>query len=282
MTTQVQPQDKTVLTNGLNIHYLDWGNAGKPVIILLHGLRGVSHSWDSFSEHMCGDYHVLALDQRGRGDSDWAPDGNYTSTEEYVKDLAGFCDALKLDSFILVGHSMGGRNGTLFTAMYPEKVSKFVIVDIPPLPIKEGRDRIRNEILGVPEEFDTFEDVFNHLRKENPLPPEDVLRRRLKYQTKQLPNGKIGWKYDKAIREQWRAGNTGPIEDLWGSWNKITCPVLIVRGGETDTLLPDEARKMKDAIPNGQVVDVPRAHHMVMEENPDGFNEAVRRFIKSS
>jgi len=98
MTIRVQPQDKTVTANGLKLHYLDWGTAGKTTIVLLHGLRGHPHSWDSFSEVMCKDYHVLALDQRGRGDSDWAKDGNYT-TEAYVTDLAGFCEVLKLDSF---------------------------------------------------------------------------------------------------------------------------------------------------------------------------------------
>ncbi len=282
MTTRVQPRDKKVLTNGLNIHYLDWGKESSPVIVLLHGLRGHAHTWDSFAEAVSVDYRVLALDQRGRGDSDWAPDGKYSSTEAYVQDLAGLCDALKLPPFILIGHSMGGRNGMLFTARYPERVKKFAVVDIPPLPIPEGADRIRQEILRVPEEFDTFEDVFKHLRKENSLPPEDVLRRRLKYQTKVLPNGKIGWKYDKAIRDQWRAGITGPTEDLWWAWKKITCPVLIVRGMVTDTLLPDMAKRMKDSVPNGTILDVPRAHHMVMEENPQGFYTGVKKWIEST
>lgn len=108
MTTQVQPQDKTVFANGLNLHYLDWGTVGKPAMVLLHGLRGHAHSWDDFSGAVCQQYHVLALDQRGRGLSDWAKDGDY-STGAYVADLAAFCDALGLDSPVLVGHSMGGK-----------------------------------------------------------------------------------------------------------------------------------------------------------------------------
>ena len=77
------------------------------------------------------DYHVLALDQRGRGETDWAKDGDYT-TPAFVADLAGFCDALKLDSFILVGHSMGGRNSMLFASQYPEKLKQLVLVDVGP------------------------------------------------------------------------------------------------------------------------------------------------------
>ena len=79
MTAQVQYVDKTVGVNGLTIHYLEWGDPSSSALIALHGLRGHGHSWDSFSEPMSGAYHILALDQRGRGDSDWAPDGQYTS-----------------------------------------------------------------------------------------------------------------------------------------------------------------------------------------------------------
>ena len=101
MTTQIQPLDKTVSANGINLHYLDWGNGSAPPVLLVHGLRGHAHSWDDVSAALCQDYHVLALDQRGRGDSDWAPDGDYSGAA-YVADLVGFCGSLKLDSFILV------------------------------------------------------------------------------------------------------------------------------------------------------------------------------------
>ena len=72
MTTQVQPIDKTVSVNGLKLNYLDWGNEGAPDMVLVHGLRGHRHSWDDFSSLVCKDFHVMALDQRGRGESDWA------------------------------------------------------------------------------------------------------------------------------------------------------------------------------------------------------------------
>jgi esterase len=131
MTVRVTYVDKTVVVNGLTLHYLAWGDPSSPTLIALHGLRGHGHSWDSFSEPMSGAYHILALDQRGRGDSDWAPDGQYTS-EAYVKDLEGFCEALQLRNFILMGHSMGGRNSMVFTARHPSMVNRLIIVDIGP------------------------------------------------------------------------------------------------------------------------------------------------------
>ena len=277
MTTQVQPADKTLLANGLNIHYLDWGNPDKPTIVLLHGLRGHAHSWDSFSAAVCGDYHVIAVDQRGRGDADWAKDGDY-SPGAYVDDMSAFYDGLGLSPIILIGHSMGARAGMGFTARHPEKVAKLVIVDAPPGNMPDG-DRIRGEIRGTPEEFASFEDAFAHVRKSNPLPPEDVLRRRVRYQTRQLPNGKVGWKYDLVIREIFRrpAGPAGP--GFWDAWRTISCPTLIVRGTETDALTPEAAQEMVESVPNASLREVPKAAHMVMEENPDGFLEAVSSWL---
>jgi len=278
MATSVQPKDKTVNVNGINLHYLDWGNEGKPRVLLLHGLRGHCHSWDDVSAEFCRDYHVLALDQRGRGESDWAPGGDYSS-QSFVADLEGFCQALGLDSFILVGHSMGGRNGMAFAGRNAEKLQKFVIVDIGPDLDPKGSGRITQELIDVPEEFDSFEDVVTYQNKQNRFCSEPVLRRRLTYATKELPNGKVGWRYDLQIREQ-RRNNTGsPQPDLWVELPKIKCPVLIIRGSETDTLGLETAKKMLTALPNGQLVHVDRAAHMVFEDNPDGFIQELRKFL---
>jgi pimeloyl-ACP methyl ester carboxylesterase len=150
------------MANGLKLHYLDWGAPDHPPLVLLHGLRGHAHSWDDFSAAVCEDYHVLALDQRGRGDSEWAKDGVYT-TAAYVADLADFSAALHLDSFILIGHSMGGRNGMAFSARYPDKVRKLVVVDISPGGSSPGSSRIRHEISTMPEEFPSFEAVVDYI-----------------------------------------------------------------------------------------------------------------------
>ena len=277
MTTRVQPQDKTVTANGLTLHYLDWGTVGRTVMVLLHGLRGHAHSWDDFSSAMCQDYHVLALDQRGRGDSDWAKDGDYT-TAAYVADLDGFCEALKLDSFILVGHSMGGRNSMAFAARYPEKVRKLILADVGPALDPRGVKRISQEIINVPEEFDSFEAVVEYMGKQNKFASEGVLRRRLQYATKELTNGKVGWRYDLLIREQRRQGTTPPLDDMWPVVRNITCPTIIARGMDSDVLSPEIAARALEAIPNSQLVEIPRAGHMVFEDNPDGFLAAVRRF----
>lgn len=278
MTTQVQPKDKRATANGHTLHYLDWGREGQPVMLLAHGLRGHAHSWDDVAAAFCGDYHVLALDQRGRGDSDWAKDGDYT-TAAYVADLAGFCEALSLDQFILVGHSMGGRNAMAFAGRHPEKVSRLVIVDVGPTLDSRGSQRIADEIKSVPEEFDAFADALEYMNRQNRFASPEVLRRRVQYATKELPNGKVGWKYDALIREQRRNGTVPPADDLWPALPNITCPSLIVRGAETDLLSSETAERMLATLPNPALVEIARAGHMVFEDNPGDFIAVVRDFL---
>jgi pimeloyl-ACP methyl ester carboxylesterase len=277
MALQVQPHDKTVMANGLKLHYLDWGSPEHPPMVLLHGLRGHAHSWDDFAAAMCEEYHVLALDQRGRGESEWAKDGVYT-TAAYVADLLDFSAALHLDAFTLIGHSMGGRNSITFSAHYPEKVRKLVVVDIGPATNPQGGARIRQEILAVPEEFASFEDVVAYMSQQNRYTAPEVLRRRLQYATKPLPNGKIGWRYDLAIREQWRQGPSAP-EDLWPAWRNLACPTLVVRGADSDILSAAGVEQMLAAQPQARAVEIPRAGHMVFEDNPDAFLAAVGAFL---
>jgi pimeloyl-ACP methyl ester carboxylesterase len=278
MATSVQPKDKTVNVNGINLHYLDWGNEGKPKVLLLHGLRGHSHSWDDVSAEFSPDFHILALDQRGRGESDWAPGGDYSS-ESFVADLEGFCEAVGFDSFILIGHSMGGRNSMAFAGNNADKIEKLVIIDIGPDVDPKGAARMTQEIKDVPEEFDSFEDVFAYQSKQNRFCSEPVLRRRLNYATRELPNGKFGWRYDLEIREQRRNNSGAKQPDLWLNLPGIKCPVLIVRGAETDTLGLETAEKMVEVLPNGKLVHVDRAAHMVFEENPEGFIAVLHDFL---
>ena len=220
----------------------------------------------------------MALDQRGRGETDWAKDGDY-STEAYVADLEGFCQTVGLNSFILVGHSMGGRNSMSFASQHPEMLQKLIIVDVGPTMDSRGGDRIKQEIINVPEAFDTFDAVVEYMTKQNRFASDMVMRRRLRYATKQLDNGKFGWRYDLAIREQRRQGISAPSADLWPEITKITCPTLIIRGKETDLLAPDTAQRMLDTMPDAKMAEVPRAGHMVFEDNPTDFIAAIKAFL---
>ena len=278
MTTTVQPTDVMITANGMNFHYLDWGNEGASVMLLLHGLRGHGHSWDDVAARFCGDYHILALDQRGRGETDWAPRGDY-STDAFVADIEEFCYTLGIEKFTLIGHSMGGRNSMAFGGRNPDMLEKLVIVDIGPEINPVGSARITRELVEVPEEFDSFEDAFQYVMAQSSFISEPVMRRRLTYQTRELPNGKIGWRYDPEIREQRRNGTGAPPPDLWEPLSSITCPTLIIRGSETDTISLEVAERMVETLAEGKLVHVENAAHMVFEDNPEGFNAALADFL---
>ncbi len=280
MTTQVRPASKNVTANGINIHYLDWGTEGKPPMVLLHGLRGHARVWEDVAESLCGDFHVYSVDQRGRGDTDHAPGGDY-STEAFVADVAGFVDAIGLDKFVLFGHSMGGRNSMAFAGKYPERLEALCIVDIGPKIEPSGGNRITEELRSLPPQFDTFEAALAHVQTGNRFASEPVMRRRLTGQTQTLPDGNLGWKFDPAIREQRINGTAAPAVDLWPALEKITCPTLVVRGTETDLLTRETAQQMIDTLAQGSLVEIERAGHMVFEDNPADFIAAVKGWLNS-
>jgi len=283
MTTKVQPQDRTVTVNNgqnneMNLHYLDWGNHGAPDILLVHGLRGHAHSWDDVSQALCQDFHVLALDQRGRGLTDWATDGDY-GIDAFVSDLVGFCRAVGLEKFILMGHSMGARNSMAFADGHAHMLEKLVLSEFGPQINPKGGQRIAKEWIDAAEEFDTLDDAIGDMARLNSYAADPRMHRRELYATKQLPNGKIGWRYDIEIRGARRRGDPIVPLDLWPALPKIACPALVVRATETDVLDLDVAHRMIETLPDGRLVEIERAEHMVFEDNPEDFIAAVRSFL---
>ena len=111
------PTSHSFMSQRLRLHYVDWGNEGAPTLILLHGGRDHCRNWDWVAAAFRDRYHVICPDLRGHGDSDWAPDGDYTR-DAFVADLEGFREALGLEHFILMGHSMGGLNAVSFYILF--------------------------------------------------------------------------------------------------------------------------------------------------------------------
>jgi len=268
-------QDRTLTLRGLRFHYLDWGTEGKPPFVLLHGGAQTAHSWDDFAPGVRNDYHVYALDQRGHGDSDWAPDGDY-SRHTQCEDIAAWVANLKLPSFILAGLSMGGINAITYTARYPEQVRALIIIDVGPEIETRGRENIQN--FTRIDELDSFEAFIERAHRFNPRRSLENLRQRLSHNLKQLPSGKWTWKFDQ---QRLTAGIRSGIdpEGLWEDVRKIRCPTLIVRGGESDILSPAAAERLQAAIPNSRLTIVPSAGHSVMGDNPEGFAAVVQEFL---
>ena len=278
MTTQFT--DRFVSANGLTFHYLDWGNLEKPPLVLLHGVGQTCHTWDLFSAAMSPHFHVMAFDQRGHGDTDWAADKDY-SRKTMVKDADAFTDALGLTRFFLTGMSMGGANSLSFTANHPHKVEALVVVDVGPRVEKEGVKHIR-DFMSNYREFNDLDEAAAVIHRFNPRRSLEVIRTyTCVYNLKQLPSGKWSWKYDTYFSEGHRPIDMKQMHDeLAAEVQKIKCPTLLVKGGESDVLSLDGAREFQQLIPGSDFSLVPKAGHSVMGDNPPGFEAAVREFYR--
>ena len=274
---EVLPEDKFVTVGGMRLHYLDWGNAGRPKMLLLHGGAQTAHSWDFFALAMRDDYHIVALDQRGHGDSAWADAGGDYSVESYIKDVDGFTDAIGFERFLLVGLSMGGRNAYSFTAAHPHKVQTLVLCDVGPETQEAGRRHIQEFLEGT-ETFDSFEWLVQRVREYNPRRPEEQIRGSLINNLRQMEDGRWTWKHDRSRAQ--RRGTGGEITaGGWDTVRSLKCPTLVVRGAQSDIFAPETAQKMLAAIPNSRLVEVSKAGHLVQGDNPVEFEKAVRTFL---
>ena len=272
-------QDKFIAINGLQLHYVEWGSPGNPALVLLHGFQSNAHTWDTFSQAMAGTYHVLALDQRGHGDTSWAPDGNY-APESSVSDIAGFITALRLAPTGVIGHSMGGRHAAMVAADHPDKVRKVVIVDTAAeFPPAMRSQQPATNAPPQPETFDTFEEVVQNGIKQYPLTPEVELRHANYHNLSRGADGKWCWRWDINLL-QWRRRNRSAPGDLYTSLQRIQCPTLLIRGQRSPLLTPEVAQKMVQALPNGRTVDIANAAHTVNADNALEFNAVTAAFLK--
>lgn len=272
------PESKQVRVNGLNLHYLDWGNSSAPPLLALHGGAQTAHSWDFFCLSLRDLYHPIALDQRGHGDSDWSEEGDYT-VDSFVSDADAFTDALHLPPFVLVGLSLGGRNAFTFAAQHPKKVKALIIADVGPDIQEEGRKRI-SEFLQDTETFESFDWLVARVKRYNPHREEEQIRGSLVNNLKQLPDGRWTWKHDRRRGLRREAGGEMTASG-WECIASIRVPTLIVRGANSDIFAPATAQRMHAAIPDSRLVEVPKAGHLVQGDNPVGFEHVVRDFLVS-
>ena len=274
METVPLPGDRFIKIGDLSLHYLDWGNTDAVPIVLMHGLCGNAHYWDFLARNVASEYHLLAVDQRGHGDSDWA--GSY-GPRDYVLDLETIVDNLKLSEFVLIGHSMGGINAIIYAARHSDQVSALVIVDIGPEIAAAGMERMERERASEPEAFGSEEEAISYMRKLEPRQPDDFIRHQMEYALRREERGRLTFKYDKKLRSTELRSPTW----LWEHVSQIICPALLIHGAESDMLAAEVAQAMAGSLAFGSVIDVEGAGHSVPGDNPEVFEAAVRDFLRS-
>jgi pimeloyl-ACP methyl ester carboxylesterase len=274
----VLPESREFHLGRMRFHYLDWGNKQLPTIVFLHGGALNAHTWDLVCLALRDEYHCVALDQRGHGDSDWAHDADY-SIGASLADTKGFVDHLGLDKFILVGMSLGAINSIAFAVAYPERLSNLVIIDAGPEMRRPGSSRIRDFVNSVQETV-TVEAIIEKALKFNPRRDPVILRRSLMHALRQQPDGTWKWKYDarrfqRLDQEAHRAERARLADGL----SRITCPTLVVRGGESDVFHEDDKERLVARLPDGRGVTISRAGHTVQGDNPKDLVGELRRFL---
>ena len=192
-------RDRTLTLKGQRFHYAEWGPATAPPVLLLHGVTGHARTWDDEAAGLAARYRVLALDQRGHGDSDPSPNADYT-VATMSADVAAFADALGLSRFSIVGLSMGGRVAIGFAGQAPARVERLVIVDIGPEISEAGMLRVGTLMARSPELFPSLEHALAFHRLTNPLYSEAMLRHRVQHGTRPVEGG-LTWKYDRGLRD---------------------------------------------------------------------------------
>ncbi len=270
--------DRSLTVHGQRFHLTDWGPAQGPAVLFLHGVTGHARTWDHEAAALAGRFRIFALDQRGHGDSDPAPDGDYSLTT-LAGDIAAVIDALGLTRVSIVGLSLGGRAAIVYAALHPERMERLMVVDIGPDIAAAGRTRVGSLMARSPERFASLEDAVAQGRASNPRYDDALLRERVAHGLRRLPDGGYTWKYDRAIRDGVRTGRWREDLDVWPLWTSVTCPTLIVRGAESDVLSPEIAKQMIEARPQARLVEVPDAGHTVPGDQPAQFLELLRTFL---
>lgn len=261
---------------GLTLNALEWGEPGRPALCFLHGGSAHAHWFDGVVSAFADRYHVLALDQRGHGASEWAPAPAY-ATEDFARDLVGVIDAMGWARMTVVGHSMGGHNAMAFAAWHPERVERLVVVDSrPAIPAERLRNMHRRGDRG-PMRHETLDAALKSFRL---LPRETVadprLLEHLAREGVTERDGRFLYRFDPACNGQRRP------TDGWALLERITAPTLLVRGEHSPILPREMAADMLARLPRARLVEIPGTYHHLVLDAPLAFATALDAFLRQS
>lgn len=276
----VLPTEADLVANAIRLHYLDWGPADGPDVVLLHGAALTAHTWDLVCLALRPDHRCLAVDMRGHGDSEWPANRRY-GIAAHAADAAAFMDTLDLERPVLVGMSMGGMAALHHAVDHSDELAGLVIVDTGTQPPRtEGLDRLRS-FVTMEHEHDSIDGFIEQALRFNPRRDPDLLRVSLTHNLRQMADGTWTWKYDR----QHALGGTSPDEHLRilrhieERLDAIACPTLIVRGAESDLFHDEDAEAMTALIPDARWVKIDGAGHTVQGDNPRDLAHELRAFI---
>lgn len=246
----------------LNLAYCEWeGPGGAPTVLCVHGLTRNGRDFDFLAEALSARFRVICPDMPGRGRSDWLDDATAYGFPFYLAVAAALYARLDVTSLHWVGTSMGGLIGMLFAALPKSPVRRLVLNDVGPVVAKEGLERI-GRYVGRDPGFSNRQELEAYLRDVNaafgPL-TDQQWRHLVAHSGRTRSDGKLGLAYDPKISEAFGgAGGGGAASadvDFWPFYDRITCPTLVLRGGQSDVLRPADAMAMTQRGPRAEVIE---------------------------
>jgi len=272
LAAQTPYQDRFITVNGLRLHYLDWGSPEKQPFIMLHGIGRVAHSFDHIAPKFNQDYHVMAIDMRGHGDSAWSPEGAYL-VQDYAKDLDAFVTQLNLRNIVLLGNSTGGRVVQVYAGTHPERVAKLVVEDVGPERTNEIASGFARRVQQEENGWASEDELLASLMRGGGTVSEELQRNYAHFGSKQRADGRIVWKRDPNLVKGFV-----PTE-LWAEVLKIRCPAIYILGGASSIVPPETQRKLQENLPAVLIVTMPKLGHYPHQEAPQDYIRIVQAFL---
>lgn len=283
------PQSRYFQSQGLKLHFTDWGNAQAPPLLLVHGGLDHSRSWDYLARALAADFHVVAPDLRGHGDSGWAFGSSY-SLADHVYDLTGLVKAEGFGKVAIVGHSMGGMVSLTYAGAFPERVSKLVVLDgvtnFPARRPKPADVRITDWAGDLDKlaqrkihRYPTVADGADRIVGRNPRLTREQALHLATHGMKRNDDGSFSWKYDPYLRA--RAPYRLSLEDNIGLWSRIACPTLLVAASESFLPDPEKAGVMSH-FRHAELAKIAGAGHWLQHDRPDEVLGLIQRFLTQS
>jgi esterase len=265
---------RQTVVQGLRFHFLEWGSPEAPPIVLLHGGNQSAHSWDLVSLHLSDRYRVFAVDQRGHGDSEWSREIDYSPATRAADILALIADQ-GLDRPAVIGHSMGGIVAMRMAVSGHLTTRGMVLVDVGPELSPTGVQVVHDFVLHNVE-FDSVEQFVDRVANYDRFRSREHIARTVKYNMMCRADGRYVSKVDHRRL-------SGPADSPVGldECRRVQCPVLVVRGAQSDVLEADAAERFVAVLPRGELVTVANAGHNVHGANTPGFLEAVGPYLAS-
>lgn len=260
--------------DGLKLHYRDYpGREDRPPVLCIPGLTRNARDFENLAERLAGEWRVICVELRGRGDSAYAKDSATYNPAQYADDLVMLFEQAGIERFVAIGTSLGGLLTMILAAIGPQRIAGAVLNDVGPVIDEAGLERIRGYV-GQGRSFPTWMHAARAVEETQAVAfPDYGIADWLEMAKRVMTlsgNGRIVFDYDMKIAEPFAAAGGAIAADMWPALEALKGkPVLVVRGELSDLLSEATLGEMIDRLPDALAVTIPRVGHAPTLDEPE-------------